>query len=162
MFKTMTAGLLALSLTFTSATSTQAQGLSEDDVGKLIFGILATAAIAHAVKENRNDRAERREVQRERERPQVERRQTRRDILRHDSQARRSADRSVLPRSCVRTFDDRFGSQTMLGRRCLERNFDRAAHLPNQCAVRVFTDRGPRNGYNPRCLRQMGYSISRH
>lgn len=164
MFKTLTAGLMALTLTFTSATSAQAQGLSEEDVGKILFGLLATAAIANAVKNNRDDRAA--PVQRHvTPRVEIHRQPTKpRGEWRHQNQTRHSErrqDYTVLPRTCLRTFDGRNGTQRMLVQRCLDRNYARAASLPDRCAVRVRTDRGTRHGYNPRCLRDMGYRISR-
>ncbi|SEW44876.1 hypothetical protein SAMN04488515_3255 [Cognatiyoonia koreensis] len=165
MFKTLTAGLMALTLTFTSATSVQAQGLTEEDVGKLIFGLLATAAIATAIKNNQDDRADRPNTHQ----PRVERRQPKpRGVIperrnpRHERQPnRRNEARTVLPRACLDNFEGRFGTQRMLNRRCLTRNFAYANDLPRRCEVRVFTNRGPRNGFDPQCLRQQGYSISR-
>lgn len=158
MLRTLTAGLMALTLTFTTATSTQAQNASQEDIGKLIFGLLATVAIANAVKNNRDDRDDR--VERHVTKPQIVR-PHRNNPGRVERQQRRNNARTTLPRRCLNTVEGRFGTQRMLGKHCLNRNFAHAESLPRRCEVRVFTSRGPRNGFDPQCLRQQGFSISR-
>jgi len=167
MFKTVTAGLLAVSLTFTSAAPVQANGLSEDDVGKLLFGLVATAVIANAIKNNRDEDRGRATVQRK-PRVEVQRQQPRsiaprhtlRNNLRGQPQRRnhRAAVPAPLPRECIRHVDSRHGTQRIFGQRCLTRNYAQADHLPRSCAVRFNTNRGQRTGYAARCLRNNGYS----
>lgn len=171
MFKTFTAGLMALTLTFTSATPTQANGLSEDDVGKLLFGLVATAVIANAIKNNRdNDRGRATVQQKPRHEPRADtrRHEPRADTRRHQPRGhglRRNTHRSSvpapLPRSCMRIIENRHGTQRIFGKRCLERNYAQADYLPRNCAVRFNTHRGQRRGFDARCLRNNGYS-ARH
>ena len=172
MFKTITAGLVALSLTFTSATPVQANGLTEDDIGKLLFGLVATAAIASAIKSNRNDDRDRATVQ-QRPRITVQTHQPRANTRRHNPRAdnhrgqsrghslrdnRRAGVPAPLPRACMRILENRYGTQRIFGQRCLERTYAQAAYLPRSCAVRFNTHRGQRHGYDARCLRNNGYS----
>lgn len=154
MFKTFTAGLLAATLTFTSATSAQANGLSEDDIGKLLFGLVATAAIASAINNNRDDDRARVTVH---QKPRVE-------VRRHQPRAhaprnsRRASVPAPLPRECMRSVQTRNGTQRVFGQGCLNRNYAQANHLPRDCAVRFNTNRGQRTGYAARCLRNNGFS----
>ena len=161
MFKTFTAGLLAASLTFTNAAPVQANGLSEDEVGKLLFGLVATAVIANAIKNNRdNDRGRVTVHQKPRHEPRADTRQ-------HQPRGHgvrggnRRAVPAPLPRSCMRIIESRHGTQRIFGKRCLEQNYAQAAHMPRSCAVRFNTPRGQRRGYDARCLRNNGYS-ARH
>jgi len=113
MFKTLTAGLMALTLTFTSAVPAHANNTSQEDFGKLLFGLLATAAIANAVKNNRDDRRDER-AHRHEDKPRIVRPE-RHNPARVERQNNR---RTTLPRTCLRDFEGRFGTQRMLNRRC--------------------------------------------
>jgi len=46
MFKFVTAGVTAIALTLTSVPA-QARGLSEDDIGKILFGLAQASCRAH-------------------------------------------------------------------------------------------------------------------
>jgi len=158
MFKTLTAGITAISLTLATAAPVQANGIDREEVGKLLFGLAAIAVIGAALEENR-------------ERNQTKQAQSNRswsginsgswsDLNRQHQQE--VAQRRVLPRDCLRSVETRFGTQRLFGQRCLERNYRHHANLPARCAVRVYTDNGPRNGFDPLCLREQGYSATRH
>lgn len=157
MFKTLTAGLMALSLTFTSVAPAQANGLSEDDIGKLLLGLVATAAIASAIKNNRDDDRGRVAVP---QKPRIAApvHQPRHQPRGHD---RFSSVPAPLPAQCLRILQTRHGTQRIFGERCLSRNYAEAYRLPASCGIRFNTDRGLRSGYDARCLRQNGYSLQR-
>ena len=144
MFKSVIAGVTALSLTFATAVPAQANGIDRDDAGKVIFGLVALAVLGAAI-ENNN----RRDSQ-----PEVTRDPTPQHPINLGNQQR-------LPQSCVRRIETRYGEHRMLLRRCLQRSDIRVRDLPNRCEVRLFTDDGPRNGFDPACLRQAGYRIDR-
>ncbi len=148
MYKTIVAGITAVSLTLASAQPTQAQGLSEDDVGKLLFGLVTALAVGAAIKD-RNDRDDR------------PRAQTHQPVQQHAAPPRRQ-NRNVLPRNCLRRVSTGYGEHRIFGRRCLRNNYDFTADLPRQCAVRLYTDRGPARGFDPRCLRDQGFRARRH
>jgi hypothetical protein len=157
MFKTMTAALTAIALTVGTAAPVQARGLSEDDIGKLLFGLVAAATLNAAIN-NRSDR------NRQSQAPQETHRPTPGRELFEAPQARRHqghrADR-ILPRSCLRQIETRYGNQRMFTRRCLTRNNIFASQLPQSCGVRVFSVNGPRRGYDPQCLRDHGFRARR-
>ncbi|MEM8536643.1 MAG: hypothetical protein AAGF56_02155 [Pseudomonadota bacterium] len=159
MFKTLTAGITALSLTLASAAPAQAQSFNREDVGKLLIGLAAVAVIGAAIEENRDRRSNSTRV--------------------HDTPSWNGINsgswsslnrqhqqfhhqRRAIPASCLRDVQTRFGTQPMFGQRCLERNYAQLSRLPARCAVRVYTNNGPRQGFDPLCLREQGYRADRH
>lgn len=139
MFRPLIAGVTALSLTFATAMPAQANGIDRDDAGKIIFGIVALAALGAAI-ENRNDNDERVTQTRSPQRQPTQTHQTR------------------LPSECLREVGR---NDRIFTRNCLQRNDVRVNRLPNRCEVRVFTGNRSRNGFDPSCLRQEGYRIDR-
>ena len=148
MLKSLIAGVAALSLA--TATPAAAQGLDREDMGKLLIGLAAVAVIGAAI-ENNNDRSDKSSTP-------VHDQHNWSGINRNNNwSSLNNSPRRVLPRSCVRRVETRFGTQRMFGQRCLEQNYRHVNHLPARCTVRVYTDNGPRNGFDPRCLREQGY-----
>jgi len=148
MYKTMIAGVTALSLTLASAQPAQASGFSDEDVGKLLFGLIATYAIGSAIK-NHNDRSRP-------ERQQVERAAPVRQGWVH------RPSRNTLPQACLTPVGTSYGTFRVFERNCLRQRYAYASGLPRQCSVRLFSNRGPVRGYDPRCLRENGYRARRH
>lgn len=147
--KSLIAGVAALSLA--TATPVAAQGLDREDMGKLLIGLAAVAVIGAAIEENR-DRNESTRVHDNHNQYNWGR------INRgNDWSNLNRSNRRVLPRECFRRVETRFGTQRMFGQRCLERNYRHVNSLPGRCAVRVYTDNGPRRGFDPLCLREQGY-----
>lgn len=142
MFKTAIAGVTALSLTLASATPAQAGGISQEDLGKLLFGLVAVATIGTAIKNNDRNR-------------QV------RNTPQSEQPPQRTRNQNRLPRRCVDSVDTWYGAQQIVDRDCLEQRYRHVAQLPRQCQVRVYTNRGPRNGFDPHCLRDEGYRLRR-
>ena len=163
MFKPWIAGITALSLTLAMTSPVQANGLDREDMGKLLFGLAAVAVVGAAI--NNNNRDNNRDNDRDNDRA-TQRTQTvqhGRDRNRswaelHRPQQRRFAE---LPRECLRSVETRFGTQRLFTERCLQRSHVQVNRLPNRCAVRLFTTQGPRNGFDPLCLREQGYRIDR-
>ncbi len=157
MFKSLIAGITALSLTLATAVPAQANGFDREDVGKLIIGIAAIAALNAAIQNNkRHDRAT------------TQTAPAQHGVNRNDSWAdlnrprqRNQARNRDLPRQCLRSVETRFGTQRLFGQRCLERNYARVNRLPERRAVRIFTDDGPRRGFDPLCLRDQGFRSTR-
>jgi hypothetical protein len=158
MFKHLIVGITALSLTFASAAPAQANGFDREDVGKMLIGIAAIAALNAAIQSNkRDDRAA------ERSEP-VQHRTNRSNNSWADLNRHRGHDQARnrdLPRECLRSVKTRFGTQRLFGQRCLERNYARVNRLPNRCAVRIYTADGPRRGFDPLCLREQGFWTTR-
>lgn len=142
--KTLSAGLLALTLGFTSIAPTQARAdITEDQIVGLL-SILALGALIH--NRSRDDGAAP-----EHTRPQ------------HSTPQRPIAqpNRRVLPANCVRQIERRNGNFVrMLPRRCLIRENVRINRLPQACHVRFTAANGnTRQGFRVRCLRNEGFRI---
>ena len=105
MYKPLIAGITALSLTLVSAAPVQAQGMNRDDVGKLIFGIAAIAAIGAVI--DNNKRSDRRSQQAETVHDRSNRNNSWADLNR--PRQRDHARNRDLPRECLRTVETRFG-----------------------------------------------------
>ena len=153
MFKPLIAGLTALSLTFATVTPATAGGLDQEDVGKIIIGIAAIAALNAAIENSRDgsDRSVQTQVH--------DRHNTWSDLARPRS--RHSDPRRVLPSECLRQVETRFGTQRIFGQRCLARNYRHASRLPDRCEVRLYTTNGPLSGFDPFCLRDEGFRTTR-
>jgi hypothetical protein len=158
MFKSLIAGVTALSLTLATAMPAQASGLDRQDAGKLLIGLAAIAALSVAIENNNR---------RDRDRATPAHEPVQRGINRNNDwaglnrQHRNNNNHRALPRECLRSVETRFGTQRMFGKRCLERNYRHVNSLPGRCAVRVYTDNGPRRGFDPHCLREQGFRSDR-
>lgn len=158
MFKPLIAGITALSLTFATAAPVNANGLDRDDVGKIVFGLAALAVLNAAIQNNRADDINSTAVHQPAQRG-VDRNQSWSNLNR--PRQRGHPHNAVLPQECLRDVETRYGTQRLFVQRCLERNHIQVNRLPDRCAVRLFTTNGPRNGFDPLCLREQGYTTSR-
>ncbi len=153
MFKHLIAGLTAASLIL--VTPAQAGGLDRDEVGKLVLGIAAIAALSAVLDHRKKDNSTRVHDNRRHNPAPRSNNSNRWSDLNQRTNSR------VIPHDCMRRVETRFGTQRMFGRRCLERNYTFVNSLPERCAVRVYTDNGPRRGFDPLCLREQGYRSDR-
>lgn len=174
MYKTFIAGLTAISLTLSSAAPAGANNIDQDQIGKILFGLIATGVLANIVINKQKDTP-----------PVATPRPWAPPVVAPGAAAPhphspRTADvapraprprivetprtpgaRMTLPRQCLTSVDTRFGSVRMFQRSCLRENYRFVARLPRSCEVRVMTPRGARNGWDPQCLRQAGYTARR-
>ncbi|SLN34960.1 hypothetical protein [Pseudooctadecabacter jejudonensis] len=134
--KTLTAGVLAVSLALTSLSPTQAQAsFSEEDAVVGILTLLLLGAAIHNSRDNGNDR------------PRV------------DPNAWK-----VLPDQCLRQTTRRNGNSIrFFGQRCMNNNYAYVSRLPQACHVRFRNENGQRRqGWRARCLRNEGFRFNRH
>ena len=140
MFKTVSSALAIAALTFGTFAPAPALALNEDQIGKLLFGLVAVAAINRIAQDRRSEQA---------------------DTQHQGREDRNTGDwqqhRMTLPAACLQTVETSYGDHPLFGQRCLERNFAYASRLPARCEVRLYTDNGPRSGYDPHCLRDSGF-----
>lgn len=163
MMKMLSVPALAACLAL-SAPAPEARAASGEDIAKIIAGLVVVGAIAAAASQgNRADAADNatsrnlpRRFGYENGRGYYYYRDGRR-VPADDGRAARRQDRFTLPEQCLRSFDTNRGRRTVAGEGCLERRGIDTARLPGRCGVRVRTDRGLRDGYFYRCLRQEGY-----
>ena len=160
MFKPLIAGITALSLTLATTTPLHAQGMNREDVGKLLIGLAAVAVIGAAIEENRDRGRDQSTTVHDRPQWNGINRNNNWSDLNHNHRTSRDA-RRVLPSACLRNVETRFGTQRMFGKRCLERNYRHASRLPERCAVRLYSSNGPRQGFDPHCLREQGFRSDR-
>ncbi len=154
MLKPLIAGITALSLNLAIAVPAQANGFDREDAGRLLIGLAAIAALSAAIdNNNRNERREERSTQ-------TQHRNNSWADLNRPRERERAGNRD-LPRQCLRNIETRFGTHRMFTQRCLERNYAHVNRLPKRCAVRVYSDNGPRRGFDPLCLREAGYRATR-
>jgi hypothetical protein len=160
MLKSLIAGVTALSLTMAGALPAAANGLDRETAAKLIIGLAAAAVIGSAIENNRDDN---RSTQARDNHNNGGNNRNNGGINRNNnwSDLNRNSNRRVLPSDCLTRVETRFGTQRMFGQRCLERNYRHVNSLPARCAVRVYSDNGPRRGYDPLCLRDQGYRTNR-
>ena len=139
--KTLSAGVLSLTLALTALSPTTAAAqVSDEDA---IAGILALLFIGAAVHHSRNSN--------DRLAPAVE-------------PTRQPRNWRVLPEECLRSVDTRRGNSVrMFTQRCLTNNYNFTNRLPQECHVRVRTDNGQRRqGYSAQCMRNAGFRTNRH
>lgn len=144
--KTLTAGVLAVSLTLTSLTpSTATAQISEEDAIAGIITLLLLGAVVH----NSRDRSE----------PATPQRQPR-------AQAQSQAQHGwrVLPAQCLHQVTRRNGNEIrFFGQRCLNRSYAHTERLPAACHVSFRTQNGQhRQGYRARCMQNQGFRTNRH
>lgn len=69
--------------------------------------------------------------------------------------------RTILPRSCLRSFETGRGKHTkVVGRKCMSKKYRYMQNLPRRCAQQAWGARAMRNGFNVRCLKRNGYRLS--
>lgn len=165
MYRTLTAGLTALSLILVPAAPVQAQ-TSNAEMQRTILGLLAIGGVALAIK-NQQDR-DKRARQSSNPQPRSTTPQRAHDNHGHrntqrgwgQQQTRRQVD--LVPGRCFRQVELANGRhQGVFGARCLDRRYRDAHTLPNQCRVRMGGPNGSRRGYDARCLRDFGYRSDR-
>lgn len=135
--KSLTAGVLAVTLSFTSVAPTPVQA---DDRSDAIVGIISLLLLGAAIHNSRDGDVS---VQTN---PQPNQRWR------------------VLPANCLREFTRRNGNTIrMFPQRCLNRNYAHLNRLPEACHVRIRTDTGQqRQGFRAGCLRNQGFRTNRH
>ncbi|PUB15673.1 hypothetical protein [Yoonia sediminilitoris] len=160
MLKPLIAGIAAISLTF--AAPGQAVAIERNDAAALLLGVAAIAALKGGQLQLNQREAEPAQQINDWSRLNHSSRANRQN--RWSNQHRRHSAHEngrVVPYRCMRAVETRFGIHRMFGRRCLERNYRHVQSLPQRCAVRVYSNNGPRRGFDPLCLREQGYRSDR-
>ncbi|MDA9207813.1 hypothetical protein N9O61_02895 [Octadecabacter sp.] len=140
--KTLTAGVLAATLSLTTVAPTTATAdLSRDDA---IVGIATLLLFGAAIHNSRNNDPA---PVRTNPRPHP-----------HNDAWR------VLPANCLTHATRRNGDQVrFFGQRCLNQNYRAVSRLPQACRVAFRSRAGDnRAGYTPQCLQNHGFRSNRH
>lgn len=181
MFKTFVAGLTALSLTFATPAPASAGSLSEDDLGKIILGLITLGVVGAAIDNNRDERHDDDDDDDRRYFGQQPRGNAfghqphqnlprgnayghdrggfvRPDVPQHTQRGQFGTHNlRALPLRCLEAHQTRFGPHRMFTRSCLERAGVNLRQLPDRCKVRIVSYSGPRAGFDPACLRREGF-----
>lgn len=151
--------IIAAATAITTLTATAAPARANEDFGKVLAGLAALAIIGAAINDAHKDHG-----------PAVTRRSTRPV----DDWSRKPAVRPApvrplpsavtrydLPQQCLRRFEGYRGNSRLLGLTCLQRNYRHTGSLPYACQVNFGNGRHNATGYEPVCLRERGYRITR-
>lgn len=164
MYKIFIAGIAAISLTLSSAAPARANGFSEEDIGKFLFGLIAAGVAANIIS-NSQDKDDAAPAPRQAvdALPSLAP-----HLLAPRAQPRngwhtprRAQAAKILPRECLKSIDSRYGTYRMFQRNCMQDNYRFINSLPRNCTVRVMSHKGARNGWDAQCLRQAGYTSRR-
>lgn len=149
--RSLIAATLATSLALTPIAATPARADTTSQTGAIaaftLFGLLAAGLIANSVS-NQRDHGDRSPLRPPRggnhpHHPRVD-------------------PRKQLPASCAFTLRHGPDRGTYYGNRCLARNFDYSAYLPDRCEKRIHRRGQPdRNAYDASCLARFGYTEGR-
>lgn len=142
--------ILAASLALTSFTATPVRAADSGEIGRLLLGAGALFIIGSALSNNTSSGNSSREVTRHNYPPVTRNR--------YVEPYKVKPRYKVVPSSCLRESYSNHGKVRYFGSRCLQQNMRHSAGLPGACLMSVRTDRGWRQGYDPRCLRQYGYT----
>ncbi len=144
---------LALAATASLALAAPAQ--AENDAAKVVAGILGVALLGAAISELTDDDHHVTHVVNQPPSSQqhhVKPRPLPKTVLRY-----------TLPKECVRPAGHSHGSDALLNKGCLNRNFAFADDLPKKCSVRYWSHKRSdvKKGYTLNCLERHGYRVSR-
>ena len=147
------ATILAASLTVTSISAVPANA-GNKDLARFLAGATALVIIGSALSNGNAQASTRHETPAARP---LATHDYRHDHWRHDRHA------APLPGYCRSSIWTPNGRKTFLDRRCVNRNYDRAYQLPQQCRITAGAKPGHgRRGYSIRCLKKHGYDIARN
>lgn len=158
--KSLTAGVLALSLTFTSLTPAPAMAsqnqFSEQDA---LLGLLTLFLVGAAIHHSNKDDAPAPPPA-----PAPDPFEDPFDDPFEEPFEEPFAHWREMPLECLRHATRRNGNQiTYYGQRCMERNYDFADTLPEVCHVRFRRNDGRRRqGYRRTCLQDHGFRVNQH
>lgn len=145
--------LTAVAIAFTAVSAAPAQA-DDRRTARTVATILGLAVAGVIIHDATKDRGDRYVAPQPKRHVQPQRRIEPRPLPQR-------VNRKILPQQCLRSYPTRNGKTQMFGSRCLEQNYRAANRLPQNCAVQIRTDRGPRAGYDARCLSRSGYSLGR-
>lgn len=149
MRRSFIASILSIALAATSFTTAPAR--ADEDVFKVIAGLVVIGALANAANKSRDRQRERAaQVNRSVEQPAPYYQNKRKA-----NRVKRINRAKVAPQRCARDQWTHRGTRQVYGARCMQRHA--RAQLPQTCLRQNQTNSGPRYFYAPRCLRQQGW-----
>ncbi len=147
MKRTVFASALSLALVMTSFTTAPAR--ADEDVAKILAGMMGLVILNEVVKKNRKPK-----VQQNTYRPQPIINQNAHRKNKYKKKAKKQV-RKVAPQRCLTEQWTFRGSRDVYAAECLERYAK--ANPPRECLREVRTRDGRRQFYTPYCLRENGW-----
>lgn len=141
MKRTFVASVLSLSLAFTSVSAPAQAG--EEEIGQLLAGAFALFVIGKAIENASNKKQTKATPPPPRKKPPV------------------WHGYKPVPASCIRHHETQDGKRRILGRKCLEKRYIHFKHLPKKCERKLWTRKGLRKGFAPKCVKAQGFRISK-
>ncbi|MEM9585034.1 MAG: hypothetical protein AAGA08_18140 [Pseudomonadota bacterium] len=145
MRRTFIASVLSIALAATSFTAAPAR--ADEDVFKVIAGLVVIGALAKAARDHEKRKAAR--VSRSHQQPVYQKPHRPHKVHRPHRSAK------VAPQRCLRDQWTHRGERQVYGARCTQRHAN--ANLPQNCLRQAKTNSGPRFFYTKRCLRDHGW-----
>lgn len=115
---------------------------NDEDIARFLAGVATLFVIGKAIEMHQDDAHDRKKKKKKKKR-------------RKNGDSSKPHLKRILPGQCLKNR----GGYRMMAAGCLKRNYGNTDHLPRACYTRIFTQDGPRKGYEPRCLRERGYLI---
>ncbi|MEL0438474.1 hypothetical protein [Phycobacter sp. K97] len=138
--------VLSLSLAVTGFSAAPAR--ADEDVLKFIAGAALLGILGAAINDARHDRRANPSVVTPPRPPHPGPRPLPPHVAKYD-----------LPAQCVRYFPRYSNTRTLLGQKCLRKNYQYMHSLPQSCRVTFWNGQRNRAGYKPRCLQRKGYRL---
>ncbi|SHE78928.1 hypothetical protein SAMN05444279_10884 [Ruegeria intermedia] len=143
--------VVATAVAITGVSASQAKAADAHDIlGGLAAIAIIGAAVNHYNKEKRKERVARQNTHIHQ--PQ----ETRPDHIRP---LPRRVARYDLPQRCLKTYKGYSKNRPLLKPKCLEKHYEYANSLPQQCKVGFWNGKKIKRAYEPACLRQKGYRV---
>lgn len=119
---------------------------NDEDFTRFLAGVATLFVIGKAIEMHQDDLRDNKKRKKHKKH-----KKRRRDQKKHY----KPAQKRILPAQCLKNR----GGYRMMANGCLKRRYGSTDHLPRACFTRIFTQDGPRKGFEPECLRQRGYVI---
>lgn len=146
MLKKFTMTTIAAAVALTGMTAAPVQANNNEDLAKFLFGAVAIYAITQGVQNNKTTSTSRVH----RTKPHVEPKRPKRPTYKRIA---------PLPVQCLARFETAQGTQRYFGQSCLSKRYSDYRALPKKCETTIWSSRGKRDVFSPRCLKQNGFEI---
>lgn len=155
-----TIAAVAIAITGFSAAPAKA---GDDDVAAALAVILGLAVVGTVINKRNDDKKARQQVYAPAPKSHAKPRHVQPN--RGHIQPRplpRQVNRKLLPQQCLYNLQTQNGRNIQgFGQRCLNRNYQFANSLPQECGRRVWTRNGAGYAYGAQCLSKYGYQLAR-
>lgn len=158
MLKKFTMTTMAAAVAFTGMTAAPVQANNNEDLAKFLFGAVAIYAITQGVKHEKSTSTSKVHPTRphtDTKRPAPHSKPKHPTPHKHPTYARITP----LPVQCLAQFETAHGTQRYFGQSCLRERYVGYRILPKNCETTIWSSRGKREVFSPRCLKENGFEL---